>query len=391
MWRTSRNESLATNNTNNTNLKKFSFVQFVQFVAKLFFVHKFVRNLITEWRRLELPFSGETVIVAVSGGTDSNSLLLALHDLTTRKKLGHRIVAAHFNHHLRAEASDADEEYVRHLTLKLGVELAVGHSKVDIAGNLEQNARDARYRFLTDTAKAVGAFAVLTAHTVNDQAETFLINLIRGSGPEGLSGMRPIRILEREKGRRGENETRSEASPLLPFSPSPPLLLIRPLLSWAKRLSTEGFCHDLDIECCHDAMNDDTAFRRVQIRKILLPLLEDFNPKIIETLARTAELMTASLALCGRGESTDVNGNLSIADLKQLNAPELHSTLRAWLKHHRGNTRGLGLKHIEAVGRLILSQKGGKTAELPGGGRVIKSAGKLVFEENKVENYAPAN
>src|SRR5258706_1262936 len=299
-------------------------------------MHGFVRNLITEWRRLELPFSASAIVVAVSGGTDSNSLLLALHDLTTRKKLGHRIVAAHFNHRLRGVESDADEEYVRQLTIKLGIEFAVGHAKLDKGGNVEQNAREARYQFLTRTAKSVGAFAVLTAHTINDQAETFLINLIRGSGPDGLSGMRPVRFMEEEKRGRGEeamgqsgvahgHEPRNEAReledkeisvpPLLPFSSSP-LLLVRPLLRWAKRRNTEGFCHDLGVECCHDAMNDDTAFRRVRIRKVLLPLLEDFNPKIVDTLAQTAELMRDLSNTSETGNHSAVTDELILGEVK---------------------------------------------------------------------------
>ncbi|MBK8304986.1 MAG: tRNA(Ile)-lysidine synthetase, partial [Chloracidobacterium sp.] len=71
-------------------------------------MHSFVRNLITEWRRLDLPFEGGTVVVAVSGGADSVGLLLAIHDLTQRKKLGHRVVAAHFDHGLRSDESEAD-------------------------------------------------------------------------------------------------------------------------------------------------------------------------------------------------------------------------------------------------------------------------------------------
>ena len=346
-------------------------------------MHHFVRNLITEWRRIDLPFSGGTMVVAVSGGTDSNSLLLALHDLTERKKLGHRIVAAHFNHRLRGEASDADETYVRQLTVRLGVEFASGHAELETTGNLEQDARDARYRFLTETAKAVGAFAVVTGHTVNDQAETFLINLIRGSGPDGLSGMRPVRVLESQV----SNDALAE--PLL-FPELQPILLVRPLLRWAKRLSTEGFCRDTGVECCHDAMNDDTAFRRVRIRKILLPLLQDFNPKIVETLARTADLMADAVQATGTpGLST--GGPLVVKDLKTLSSSELNATIRDWLRHHRGTTRSLQLKHIEAISRLVLSGKSGKTAELPGGGSVVKSAGKLIYKDNKVENCAPAN
>ena len=352
-------------------------------------MHSFVRNFITEWRRLGLPFSSETVVVAVSGGADSVSLLLALHDLRTQRKLGHRIVAAHFNHKLRGAESDADEDYVRSLTTKLGVELAIGHGDISHDGNLEQNARVARYNFLASTAKNLNAFAVVTGHTINDQAETFLLNLIRGSGPDGLSGMKVIRFLEEEKRRTGEKETPesdgtiSSSSPLL-FTSSP--LLIRPLLNWAKRIDTEEYCHDRGVAYRYDTMNEDTAFKRVRIRKILLPLLEDFNPKIIDTLAQTAALMASVSGTSSATDDSAKNGQLVLKDLKLLEQAELYNKIRVWLKQQRGTMRGLELKHIEAVGRLILSAKSGRAAELPGGGCVIKSAGKLVYKENKVEN-----
>ena len=320
-------------------------------------MHKFVRNFITEWRRLGLPFSGETVVVAVSGGADSVSLLLALHDLVKRKKLGHRIVAAHFNHRLRGVGSDADEEYVRHLATTLGVELAVGHASDLTNGNLEQNARNARYNFLAHTAENLHAFAVVTGHTINDQAETFLMNLIRGSGPDGLSGMKPIRALISD------------------------VALIRPLLSWAKRLDTEGFCHECDIEYRYDTMNEDTSYRRVRIRKILLPLLKDFNPRIVDTLAQTATLM-ANIAVTETSEDAKSKKDcLLLKDLKLLDSNERQNTVRTWLRQCRGTARGLELKHIEAVGRLVLSTKSGRAAELPGGARVIKTGGKLVYEQ----------
>ena len=374
-------------------------MQLVQFAAKLCFVHKFVRNLLTEWRRLELPFSGDTIVVAVSGGADSVSLLLAMHDLKKRKKLGQRMVAAHLNHGLRGAESDADEEYVRHLTTVLGVELVVGHANVSRDGNLEQNSRNARYDFLSRTAKNLQAFAVVTGHTVNDQAETFLMNLIRGSGPDGLSGMKAVRVLNAEcgvwnaesegdsanlKGQDRENKSAIR-------NPQSAILLVRPLLRWAKRIDTEGFCRDSSIEYRYDTMNEDTAFKRVRIRKILLPLLEDFNPKIVETLAQTAGLMTSlpkpKMDVAGYG----ANDCLVLKDLKLLEKRELYDVIRAWLRRHRGTTRALELKHIEGVARLILSAKSGKIAELPYGGRVIKSAGKLIYEDNKVENCRPAN
>jgi tRNA(Ile)-lysidine synthase len=358
-------------------------------------VHKFVRNLITEWRRLKLPVESATVVVAVSGGADSCSLLLALDDLRQRKKLDLRIVAAHFNHKLRGEESDADEEFVKQLATKLGIELAVGHTKLDKKGNLEQNAREARYRFLGDTATRLGAFAVLTAHTMNDQAETLLMNLIRGSGPEGLRAMSVVRVLEGEKGRRGEEVKGREddlpfpSSPFLPFSSSPPL--IRPLLTWAKRSSTEGYCHDLSIECRHDSMNDDTAFRRVSIRKILLPLLEDMNPNIVETLANTAFLLQGASSKSDDKPPKHTEDDPQIKDLKQLSQADLYEWIRTWLRHKRGTARALQLKHIQSIERLILSTKSGRMAELPGNACVVRSGGKLIYKENKVENSAADN
>lgn len=346
-------------------------------------MHPFVRNLITEWRRLDLPFDGGTLIIAVSGGADSVSLLLAIHDLTQRKKLGHRIVAAHFDHGLRGAESDADAAFVRELTAGIGIELALKRGTVEAKGNLEQNARDARYTFLAETAKNLDAFAVLTGHTINDQAETFLLNLIRGSGVAGLSGMTAVRKL----GSKGVGEARSEGeesnneAPQLPY-PSTPPLLIRPLLTWAKRGDTEAFCHSMNIDYRWDTMNDDTAFKRVQIRKILLPLLADMNPNIIETLANTAGLMQASVESAKDSNQIAAPDELILSEVKDLPNAELNSLIRSWLKRHRGTTRALQLKHIDAVSRLILSTKSGRTAELPGGGRVVKSAGKLVYEEN---------
>lgn len=323
-------------------------------------MHSFVRNLITEWRRLGLPVADATVVVAVSGGADSVSLLMAMHEMRQREKHDLRLVAAHFNHKLRGAESDADEDYVRHLTSERGIELAVGHGNIDAAGNLEQNARHARYAFLTKTAENIHAFGVLTGHTINDQAETFLMNLIRGSGVDGLCGMRPVRELADH----GSD-----------------LLLVRPLLKWAKRGDTEQYCHDLGIDYRYDTMNEDTAFKRVRIRKVLLPLLEDMNPNIIETLANTAELMQHAVA--GEViETADIPDALDLNYLKGLEKEELYRTLRTWLSHKRGTTRQLQLKHIQAVERLVLSVKSGKVAELPGGASVVRSGGKLRFGHN---------
>lgn len=340
-------------------------------------MHDFVRKLITQWRRLELPVAGETLVVAVSGGADSLSLLLALNELKQRDKLQNRIIVAHFNHRLRGDASDSDEHFVAAITSKLGIELSIGRSSAKPAANIEQSAREERYAFLTKTALNVNAGLVLTAHTINDQAETFLMNLIRGSGVDGLSGMKTVSGLQyRVQGSEsGQN---------------PEIKLIRPLLSWAKRSETEGFCREMGIEPCHDTMNEDTAFKRVRIRRILLPLLVDFNPNIVEVLANTALLLGDSRSSLDKGNRNVTTDELGLWSLSQSSETEVYEAVRDWLCHMRGNTRQLGLKHIKAVARLAFSTKSGRVAEIPGG-RVVKSGGRLRYEDNKVEKIRPDN
>lgn len=352
-------------------------------------MHKFVLNLITEWRKIGLPFAGETIVAAVSGGADSLSLLLAIDTLRVKKKLDLRVIAAHFNHKLRGRESDADEEFVKHIASERRTELVLGHGSIPAEGNLEQNARNARYKFLSETAERLNARWVLTAHTMNDQAETFLLNLIRGSGPEGLAGMRPIRELRQETNdRTGKIEQPSPGS-LFPVA-SP--FLVRPLLTWARREDTENFCRESGVEFRYDTMNEDMSFKRVRVRKMLLPMLKEFNPKIIETLSHTAELMRPKSeppASAGGLETQALPGpiadELLIRDLRSLEQAELRQSLRSWLKDRRGSLRSVGLKHIEAVERLIFSTKSGRTVELPDFGRVHKQNGRLRFENIKVD------
>lgn len=330
-------------------------------------MHKFVRNLLTEWRKLKLPFENETFIVAVSGGADSVSLLLALHELREKKKLKLKFIASHFNHDLRGEESRKDAEFVEDLAKKLEIEFIGGNpdpkSKIqNQKDNLEQAARRFRYKFLLQVAENFDAFGVLTAHTLNDQAETFLLNLIRGSGASGLGAIKPIRKLD-------ENTKIS---------------LVRPLLNWAKRKDTEDFAKEKKIEFRTDLMNEDEKFSRVKIRKTLIPLLSEFNPKIVESLAQTASLLQedeSQLSVISHQLSVDAK----IKELKTLNKSMLYRVLREWLNRERGHLRQIELKHIAAIERLIFSPKSGRIVELPGGEIIIKSQGKLIFEKTKVE------
>jgi tRNA(Ile)-lysidine synthase len=341
-------------------------------------VHNFARNLITEWRRLGLPSSGQTIVVAVSGGADSVALLLGIDDLRKREKLDLRIVAAHFDHRLRHD-SRSDLEFVQKLAKTHKFELAHGEWHNMSGGNLEQSARNARYSFLLKTAENLGTSYVLTAHTMNDQAETVLLNLIRGSGSEGLGGMHPARELKLELEAPPEAE-----EPFLPFAP-PSIQLARPLIRWAKRRDTEGFCHENGVAFTSDPMNEDLNFRRVWIRKVLIPMLQEANPKIIETLCRTAELLRSPGTQPQRPISDDhLTGNLDLKHLRTLTKSDLYPILRDWIRLRRGSLRGIGLKHVDAIAELIHSTKSGRIAELPGGA-IVKHDGRLQWHPKTAE------
>ena len=336
-------------------------------------MNDFTRKLITEWRRLELPFEGENILIAVSGGADSCALAIGLAGLRDRKKTSNGFTIGHFNHKLRGEESDADAGFVEELAKTLGVKFVSGESERGLLkeGNLEQNARKARYRFLTETATELDCFAVLTAHTQNDQAETLLFNLIRGSGIEGLSGMRTVRKFFDDKGLESENK----------------LLLVRPLLSWAKREETEKFVSEKGVSFREDTMNQDTRFSRVKIRKEVIPLLKEFNPGIVENLANTAHLLcqdAETLSELPDGEDVSYE-HLPLRALKDETEAKLQRLLRKWLKNMRGDLRSIDYNHITAIVSLINSRKSGSVCELPRGEKVIKKNGELIFVGSEVE------
>jgi tRNA(Ile)-lysidine synthase len=304
----------------------------------------------------------ETFIVAVSGGADSVALLISLCELKRLKKLELEFVIAHFNHNLRNQESDEDSKYVVNLAKEFGCKLVVGNGNLSKKGNLEEVARIARYEFLGKIAAEHKAFGVLTAHTINDQTETFLMNLIRGSGPEGLSAMKQVRQ----------------------FSEKLEIPLVRPLLNWAKRVDTENYCHEKNIEYRNDSMNENLKYSRVRIRKILIPLLETFNPKALQTIAKTASLFQFERS---ENEQTlfPVTNELKLSELVNIDKLTLYALLRRWLALHCGSLRGIGLKHVEGIERLIVSEKSGREVELPRFQSVIKRNGFLLFRKQNLK------
>lgn len=212
-----------------------------------------------------------TLLVAVSGGADSVALLRGL--LLLKKGTGGpgegRIVAAHFNHRLRGAESDADEEFVRQLAQELDLPFEVGscESGLNLTGDgLEAAARAARYAFLTDAAHRFGARYVVTAHTSDDQVETVLHRILRGTGISGLAGIPLVREL------------------------SPAVSVVRPLLGVA-RAEVIAFLDSLGQSYSEDSSNVLAAFTRNRIRHELLPHLErDLAPDIRAALLRLARL-----------------------------------------------------------------------------------------------------
>jgi tRNA(Ile)-lysidine synthase len=210
-----------------------------------------------------------TVLVAVSGGADSIALLRGMAAL--RSAGPGRLVAAHFNHGLRGADSDGDETFVAALCEKIGLHCERGRGQIDARGarqgdGLEAAARSVRYAFLAAAARRHGARYVATAHTANDQAETILHHILRGTGLDGLAGMPRARIL------------------------CDGVTLIRPMLG-LRRAEVLAFLDSLGQPYREDAMNADVSLTRSRIRHALLPMLAaEYNASVEDALLRLGRL-----------------------------------------------------------------------------------------------------
>ncbi|MCU1265275.1 MAG: tRNA(Ile)-lysidine synthetase, N-terminal domain protein [Acidobacteria bacterium] len=366
----------------------------------------FARRLLNAWRDLQLPFLQTTVVVAVSGGADSTTLLLALDELIAAREMQIHLIVAHLDHGLRPQ-SKADAEWVAKLAGKLGHQTRIGRVNVGkraktTRDNLEQAARQARYEFLLKTARTANAELILTAHTLDDQAETILLRLLRGAGAEGLTGIDPVRpLVTQTVSLRERLSGRDLAEPnSAHHSTSSDLLLARPLLTWARRAETEAYCRLRKIDYRSDPMNDDEHFARVRVRKQLLPLMASFNGKVVEALARTAELLRDDLSVLNqqaglllleataghKGETKVPSLNVSV--LADAPAAVRRRALRQWLSQGRGDLRRIELLHIVGIEKLLLGDKGGRVAELPGGARVVRKQKRLELIVKRRPNSA---
>ncbi len=207
---------------------------------------------------------GRLIVVGVSGGPDSMALLHFLHSQN------YPILVASFNHRLRVEA-EADLDFVREVATSMGLPFVAGSGDVAAIAarqglSTEEAARELRYHFLFGQARESEAQAVVVGHTADDQAETVLMHLLRGAGISGLKGMPPSVILPS-------------------FDKNIPL--VRPLLTWS-RTETEAYCQQYKLSPRIDPTNTNTQYFRNRLRHELLPILEQYNPQIRQTLAKTA-------------------------------------------------------------------------------------------------------
>jgi tRNA(Ile)-lysidine synthase len=209
------------------------------------------------------------VVVAVSGGADSVALLRALAALKTSGS--GRLVAAHFNHQLRGEDSEADQRLVAELCRQLPLDCEIGRASADLrlghgGDGLEEAARQARYDFLQATAERIGARYVVTAHTADDQAETILHRIVRGTGLGGLAGIPRAR----------------------PLGAS--VSLLRPMLD-VRRAEVIDYLAAIGQPFRDDATNAELKFTRNRLRHELLPkLAAEYNPAVVDSLVRLGKL-----------------------------------------------------------------------------------------------------
>ncbi len=301
------------------------------------------------------------LLVAFSGGADSTALLLACNVL--RAKRGLLAAAAHFNHRLRGADSDEDALFAETLCRETGVECVTGSA--DVAAHrdreqlsLEEAARELRYEFLARAVAERDAQAVATGHTLDDQAETVLLHLVRGSGLAGLAGMRPSHVLQSA-------------------GATPALRVARPMLG-LRHADAERFCAEHGVEPRLDRSNADLRHPRNRLRHVVLPELATINPRAIEAIVRLSSHVRAELDLIDRqvdaawrdvAVGTGGNVRLRRECLRALPEGLLPHVLRRLYESVTGSTAQLELVHVEQMIAAALGRVGA-VVDLPRGLRM---------------------
>lgn len=275
--------------------------------------------------------SGDRVVVAVSGGPDSVCLLKIL--LQLQKWLNINLVVAHLDHGLRPQEDEKETEFVVSLARRLNLTVACdkANNVTEAHGtSIEEKAREIRYKFLEKILDEHGAQKVALGHNMNDQAETVLMHLLRGTGVTGLSGMPPVR------------EER----------------FIRPLIN-ISRDEIHNYLRQKDIPFMVDSSNLEKRYLRNKVRLELIPLLINYQPQLIEHLGELAFICRQENQFmeeeANKGlrmvtlDSSDHSSDLSLTILKNLSAPLQYRIIRQAIRRVKGNLRRIDIKHIKAI------------------------------------------
>ena len=338
-------------------------------------MHELAHRLLKTIRKEGSIRAGDRLAVAVSGGADSVALLCLLLEL--RSELGIVLSVAHVNHKLRGEESEEDERFVTKLARRCELELHTRAAPLDSDrdSGIEAAARKLRYDFFRQLARENRAVKFATAHTLDDQAETVLLRILRGTGIRGLSGIHPRLVL---------GEEAADEQPGRVFAK-----VVRPLLQF-RRGELREFLHQRGQAWREDSSNRDLGFLRNRVRHVLLPVLqENFGPVTVEHLADLAEIARAEEEQWERIEhevsafGIDPAGEKSpVLPLESgvLSLPLAASRrrVRAWLESSAAG-HGVSFRLIEEILDLARGPAG-KKLELPGGHVLRRAQGELRLE-----------
>ena len=301
-----------------------------------------LNKLLSFVRQQELLVPGDQVTCAVSGGADSVALLFALYLL--KDKLNIQLYAAHFNHHLRGEESDRDEHFVREFCHRYDIPLTVGEGQIFPGKKgLEAAARDARYAFLRSLPGKIA-----TAHTADDNAETVLMHLVRGTGLKGLGGIAP------------QNGA-----------------VIRPMLS-CTRQDVEDFCAEWCLRYITDSSNEADDFLRNRLRHHVMPLLKQENPQLSQNVSAMALRLRQDEDCLG---ALSRRHQMDVAELREMHPALRSRCLEAFLK--RSGVREPEASHIAQAESLVFSEKPSAFARFPGNICIARNYGFLTVQGEK--------
>lgn len=328
-------------------------------------LHYVEQSFLDTVQQNNLISEGDVIVVGVSGGPDSITLLSCLKKYKEKYKC--KIVVAHVNHLIRKESTD-DEQFVENLCRESNIKFYKKRENIESLSkekkkSTEEMGRIVRYEFFDEVAKKEGANKIAIAHNMNDNAETMLLNLIRGTGLTGLEGIKPIEYNK----------------------------YIRPLINCERRY-IEDYCYINKLKPRIDTTNNENIYTRNVIRNKVLPILEEINPNIIQSLSRTSKIIAENNEVINN-KSKEIFSKIVkndkekiIMDLKEFSKVEngiKSKVIQIAIEKVQGNNKNIEKANIDDVIKLAERNIGNKHIYLNKNIRVSILKGKMIFEKIK--------